>query len=88
MKARPPVEGHDSCLPLPKRKKKQERVETVNEIDQESVLFCLIITQQFTFELFFFISVLVGYEFRTKKKRNVWFGFYLILSFSHFVPFC
>lgn len=54
------AEGHDSCLPLPKRK--QERVETVNEIDQESVLFCLIITHQFTFELFF--------DFRTSGLLN------------------
>lgn len=47
--------GRARFLPSPaKKKKKQERVETVNEIDQESVLFCLIITQQFTFELFFF----------------------------------
>lgn len=49
-----------------------------NEIDQESVLFSFnYCTHQFTFELFL-ISVLVGLNYRTKRKRemkNVWFWF-------------
>lgn len=70
-------------------------METVNEIDQESVLFCLIITQQFTFELFFFNFRTSGLWIQNEKekKRMVWFLFdFIFLALCSlllvFVEFC
>lgn len=82
--------GRARFLPSPAKKKKKARTSGNGEWNWPGICFVLFnyYTAIYVWTVFFLISVLVGYEFRTKKKRNVWFGFYLIFSFSHFVPFC